>query len=807
MNIKKIFILFVLLVGLSLQAQKSAEPTESIKQLLEEKLNAKIITTPEVPVESEAKLAEKKYSFNFPDTPLVDVIHQWASEAKKNVLLPQGSQAITTKLKYSLPYKVTLEQFGEELNKIIEFLGYSWEEQKDNQLTLLKIDANIQREPLTLYRNPPLEELPDNGQVITAIFYLSNLKVKDPNSPIEPILKGPNGMLSPTASLKIDEKTNAIIITDKSNTIRAAMTIIRQLDLEGIPDDIQVIPLYYVQAAFVEDLFKKLLATAPQGATAPGTRETGGKTSSYFPPNTKVLGLSRTNTIVIMGSTRAIRIVKEFIIKYIDHPLDSGKSILHVYDLQYLNAEEFAPILQQLVNKTETGQAQTQAQAIGPRRDFQDVIVEAEKTSITAAIAPTTAEGAPAAAVSEGVQQGGNRLIIAARREDWRRIKKLIKQLDTPQPQVAIEVLVVDLNMVADKIVGDQMRNKSGFNSSVSNNVNFQTANLTTPIITPAIGIPNATGQTFDTFSANALASNLFQFITDNTNLANSATPGSLLISFNDSNGSGIWNVLQVLDKLTNNTILTQPFIVTTDNKQATISLSQDRLLAGGANSDGGSITVKNEYVTAATAIDILPTISVGTKNINLQINITVNTFLTNANNRATRLVQTNANVGDGEVLALGGLITTNETITEFDTPLLSKIPLIGWLFKRREKVRNKTNLMIFISPRIIQPRIGGGADRFTENKLCLAENDLQEEANFEDLRDPITRWFFKPNVNFAHDSIDDYVEIQSAYKVEPKEVNERKKQIKELEKMISGEDNPLLKIEGNGNQTVLNTK
>jgi general secretion pathway protein D len=794
MNTKNIFILLMILLGSCgvVYSDEDSQQDENIRKMLEEKLNATLVT-PDLIAEEEAKPVEKKYSFSYNDTPLVDVINEWALQKKVNVLLPQGSQAISTKLKYSLPYKVTLDQFGEEINKILDLLGYTWE-LKNNQLTLLKIDANIQREPLTLYRNPALEDLPDTGQVVQTIFYLSNLKVKDPNSPIEQILKGPTGMLSPTATFKVDEKTNALIITDKANVIRAAMTIIRQLDLEGIPDDIQVIPLYYVQATFIENLFKQLFTTAPQVATAPGSREGAGKTSSYFPPNTKVLALNRTNAIVIMGTTRAIRIVKEFIIKYIDHPLDSGKSILHLYDLQYLNAEEFAPILQQLVNKTDSGQSQAQAVA-GPRRDFQDVIIEAEKTSITAAIAPTTAEGAPAAAVSEGVQQGGNKLIIAARQEDWQRIKKLIDELDTPQPQVAIEVLVVDLNMVQDRILGDQMRNKSGFNSSISDNVNFQTSNLTAPIITPATSITNAFGQTVNSFPPNALASNLFQFITDNNNLATSATPGSLLISFNDPNGSGIWNVIQILDKLTNNTILTQPFIVTSDNKQATISFSQDRLLAGGSNSDGGAITIKNEYVTAATAIDILPTISVGTKNINLQINITVNTFLTNANNRATRLVQTNANVGDGEVLALGGLVINNESIVEFDTPLLARIPLVGWLFKRRQKVRNKTNLMIFICPKIIQPRIGGGADKYTENKLCFAENGLQESANFEDLRDPITRWFFKPNVNYAHDVIDDYVEQQSNYVIEPKKQDEFKENIRELEKLVQGEKNPLLQL------------
>ncbi len=779
----------LMLLLLNTFVKVDAQPEESIKQLLEEKLNIKPTLESVTQEQPESKSFEKKYSFNYQDVALIDIINELAAEKKVNVLLPQGSQALSAKVKFSLPYKVTLDQAWQELGRILDFIGYSWE-LKNDQLTLLKIDQNIQREPLPLYINPPLEDLPETGQVIQAVFYLSNLKVTDPNSPLDQILKAPTGMLSPTAVIKTDAKTNALILIDKSNIIRAAMTIIRQLDLEGIPDDIQVIPLFHVQATFIEELFKKLLATAQVPVTPGVAREAPIKSSTYFPPNTKVLALDRTNTIVIMGTTRSIHIVKEFIVKYIDHPLDSGKSILHLYDLQYLNAEEFAPILQQLVNKQDTT-AQSQGQvSAGPRRYFQDVIVEAEKTSIAATIAPTAVEGQPEAAQSEGVQQGGNRLLVAARKEDWIRIKKLIKELDTPQPQVAIEVLVVDLTSQKNQIVGTQMRNKSGFNTSVSDNINFQTANLTTPIITAA-GITNELGQTVNQFPANALMANLLQ-LDGTANFANQSTPGSLIISFNDPNGSGIWNILQILDKYANTTILTQPFITTMDNKQATISLAQQRFLPGGANSDGGSITVKNEYVTAATAIDILPTISEGAKNINLQINITVNEFLSSANNRATRLVQTNANVGDGEVLALGGLVKISDQTIENDTPFLSQIPLFGWFFKRRNKVKIKTNLMIFICPKIIKPRLGGGYDPYTESKLCYAENNLQESSNFEDLRDPITRWFFKPDPNFAHDVIDDYIAERPEVPIPGKIHSEERDKIRQLEDLIRGQENPL---------------
>ena len=622
----------------------------------------------------------------------------------------------------------------------------------------------MKREPLTVYKNPAIEDLPNDGTVVQAIFYLANLKLNNDSTRanIEAILKS---MLSPTADIKRDEKTNALIITDKSDNIRAAMIIIKELDLEGMPDAIEVIPLYYTEAAFVEDLFKnKLLLATPSPIP---TRETL-KQVSYFPPNTKVLALGRTNAIVIMGSLKAIRVVKDFIEKYIDRPLESGESILHLYDLQYLNAEDFQPILQDLVNKSVTGQAQTQGQTIGPQRDFQDVIIVAEKSTLKIAspkkseatqIAPSEAPTSVSASVSisgetQGIEQAGNRLIVAARKQDWLRIKALIDDLDKPQPQVAIEVLVVDLTLNNDKILGSQMRNKGSLHDSISPNVDFQTAMIDSPVLKMSTGdINTANGTTIPVYPNNALMANLLAIQNGNNgnfSLATEGGIGSMVISFNDPDNSGIWNVWQILDAYTNSTLIAQPFITTADNRQASITIAEQRLVDGDAVSQVGGIKVQKDDVVAATSIDILPRISVDNNNINLNIIVKVEQFEPENNNRATRLVQTNANVGNGEVLALGGLISLNDTISNNETPLLAKIPILGWFFKRKEKNKTKNNLMIFISPRIMYPRVKGGVGAYTKDKLCYAKNELTEELAFETLRDPVTRWFFKPNYSYA---------------------------------------------------------
>lgn len=64
---------------------------------------------------------------------------------------------------------------------------------------------------------------------------------------------------------------------------------------------------------------------------------------------------------------------------------------------------------------------------------------------------------------------------------------------------------------------------------------------------------------------------------------------------------------------------------------------------------------------------------------------------------------------------------------------------------------------MILICPTIIEPRLQGGTDCYTEKKLDYAQGDLDDHLNFENLRDPITRWFFKPQPNFGYDVIKDY--------------------------------------------------
>ena len=69
----------------------------------------------------------------------------------------------------------------------------------------------------------------------------------------------------------------------------------------------------------------------------------------------------------------------------------------------------------------------------------------------------------------------------------------------------------------------------------------------------------------------------------------------------------------------------------------------------------------------------------------------------------ATRKIKTFIVVNDGDTAVLGGLIKDRETEEVVKVPLLGDLPLIGWLFKSKETNKEKVNMLVFLTPKIIR--------------------------------------------------------------------------------------------------------
>lgn len=720
--------------------------------------------------------------FSFRERPLIEIIDFIAAKKNVNVILPRDVEQLR---KQTVTYQpldketLDLETAWNMLHTFLEHSGYSLFKKKDNLYAIIKSEkdpqnpAGISHEPLPLFVATNPNDLPKSEARIRYIAYLRNLKVPtgsdDRANPLTHLIKE---MASPNAITIWDPKSNGFVLIDKANVITSMLDIINQLDSTGFKDTITVVPLYNIpvqEALRVFDYLMKATGAEAQRLSPFIRTEDRPESLSYFASDTKIVPDYRNNSLILMGRQSALERLSEFIRDNMDVTAGSGKSILHEYDLQYLDAESFAQTLTKIVATLppiEGAQAKTGA-GVGPERYFQGVIVKAEgMKTITAEQAlqgrtptetvkletlSTATPGSnienPGIPSSTTITIGGNRLIIAALQDDWIRIKELIEKLDKPQPQVILEVLIADVTSLVDRILGGDVRNPR--NMIPPCGFDFLSSNLSNPA--------NVLGGTPQT-----LAADLLKLVPAETGPIPITSPtilesGTTIISFNDPATPGIAALIQILDHQMDVKIITHPFLITTNNQKATITDQTLRRTQGDAvPSASGVVTVQIEDVPATIQVQMIPRLS-SFERLSLQVAIDVNEFVGSTLTRLTRRANTNANLGSGQILVIGGLTRVTSSDTVVETPLLCRIPIIGYFFKRVRKIVTKTNIAIFISPTIIQPKLRSGLNLYTQDKIRRGRRDIDDYAIFGEDRDPITHIFFR-NIRSGDRLIGDYL-------------------------------------------------
>ena len=698
---------------------------------------------------------EQRVPFSFDRKPLTDIIDVLSEKKDINILPPQQPadlDALKRQVITFHPQGRTSVSINEAWNLLMTFLelsGFGISKKRNDLYVIVRQgrpdEPSINREILPLYVNTPASELPNSEQRIRYIYYLTNFKVptqedKDTN-PVGRILKD---MLTPGSPIIFDPKTNGIIITDKGNVIASVMHILENLDKSGFKETVEVLQLQYVQARDVVKVFDSLKKAAGEAATSPFIRsDSRAETLSYFAGDTRIIADDRLNTLIIMGRESAVERISDFVQQYMDVPPEEGKSILHEYDLQYLDAQPFAEVLNRIVAPPPQTAAQAaQGPATGPERYFQGVVVAAEevkkvesKATTEEVVLESKGDYTPAGITGQ-IITGGNRLIIAAMQDDWIRLRDFISVLDKPQPQVILEVLIIDITDTKVKLLAGDIRNATDLQVP---DYGFQFLSNNISPVNSAIGV-----------TPTQLATDLLQVIGTvnpaNPSVSSMLGSGSTLISFNDPKTPGIAALIQFLDTITISKILSHPFLVTTNNQKATITSQDIRRVQGDAVSGAaGVITIPIIDLPATLQVQMIPRLN-SLERLSLQVAVDINTYENVSTfSRTTRRVSTNANLKSGQILVIGGLTRIDQGETVSGTPFFQRIPLIGSFFSNKNVNSTKTNIAIFISPTIVQPKLRGGLDAYTSDRIRSGRRDIDERTILPDNRDPIMHVFFRP--------------------------------------------------------------
>jgi len=278
-----------------------------------------------------------------------------------------------------------------------------------------------------------------------------------------------------------------------------------------------------------------------------------------------------------------------------------------------------------------------------------------------------------------------NSLLIQDTPGKIREVRALISKLDQPVRQVMIESRLVEAVDNFSKSLGVRLgakytdTNTAGTKGgAVSGNVG-DSASI---VSAGTLGV-NANGLNVNLPSAGI-----------GDKLAGSI--GVTLAKFG-SNGALLNLELSALEQEGKGKVISSPRVITANQKLARIEQGQERVFTTNVLGVGSVVTKK-----ATLKLEVTPQITPDDR-INMEVNITKDNFADAVNGVLNvKEIKTQVLLDNGETVVIGGIYEQDKVDTVTKVPLFGDIPLLGWLFKNKEAQDNRTELLIFLTPRIL---------------------------------------------------------------------------------------------------------
>ena len=304
-----------------------------------------------------------------------------------------------------------------------------------------------------------------------------------------------------------------------------------------------------------------------------------------------------------------------------------------------------------------------------------------------------------------------SKLLLIATEKETEAVTNLVAQLDTPTKQILIEAQIIETSRNPKTIKGiDWAGTLEGQNLAFGNGQTRGTTATQTPGESTTTTLPS--GRTVaNTASASSKTDLLTQLGVGGIGLdtARGLYPGTAFL-----NADGLRAVLSFLNTDADTEIVSSPRQVTADNQTATLSVTRAfpvfEITPGTVQTPAGA---KVTYTNVGTILKVTPRIA-AQSNIVLKVvpevssidskdRQTINGAINEANVYAIRRMDTEVMIPSGSALVMGGLMNDQSNKSFSKVPVLGDLPGLGLLFRRDTKSRSKVNLMIFVTPTIVQ--------------------------------------------------------------------------------------------------------
>ena len=375
----------------------------------------------------------------------------------------------------------------------------------------------------------------------------------------------------------------------------------------------------------------------------------------------------------------------------------TGGRRLHVYHMQYGKAENVAKLLNEIFGRSGPRVAAGGPTVVGPAAMVQSSAppsASGAQGGVGTQAGPAAGAARPAAAgasstsgatisrssasLSQDVQviadTENNAIVVLGAPEDYDVIEAAIKRLDVIQRQVLVEVTLAEFALTGELQFGIDWF----LNSREGRNYAGRLAGSASSSVSP----PNAV--------ANVPA-------------------GRGLTLVRTISGGQIAAILNLLESDSRAKILATPSTTVADNHPATIKVGT-RVPVKTQTQTGvtpGTAIESIQYIETGVLLEVTPRINSGSQ-VTLEINVEVSQARVNQSSSidspevSNRSAKSLVTIGSGESVALAGLVRQDTTTDSTGLPVLAKIPLFGGLFGRQSELTVRTELVILITPKVI---------------------------------------------------------------------------------------------------------
>src|SRR5450432_3418392 len=634
-----------------------------------------------------------------PDTELGDLISWISSITCKQFLLPGTIPSNSKKVTIVAPELITPEEAYRLFLGALDSVGLTV--QPSGKVLRIIETVKAKSGPIPLYGED--SDVPLNESYVTRLIRVENA---DPNEVAQVFgrLKGEQG------DVIVYAPQGALIVTDLASNITRMMHILKEIDQPGTGEKVWIIGIKNTSAGEMAQKLGEIFqvaklggkggtAATPPPAGSPTRLKVGDLTTEMM--ISKIIPDERSNQLIVIANERAYARVLT-LVKKLDVPIEGGDGRIHVYYCENANCDELAQTIGAVTGIAVAGAGASRSRSRGA-------------TNSTPTPAPAAATGQPlqgANLLFEGevrinFDRPTNSLLIVSSLKDYQTLRRVIERLDSPRKQVFVEAMILEVTLDKERDLGASWhgikpQNLFGLNSPSLIVGGLNPSNTLFP--TNALG---------DTMLAGVLGPVL------STSAAQGL--GAAATSTVDIPSFGV--LVKALQINNDVDVLSNPHLLIMNNEDGEISVGQripfpvSTLGLGGAGAGAagalgglgglglGGIFPQVQREKVALEMKLTPHVNEHDI-IRLEVDEKISELAPGSSNlgpsTSERTAKTIVVAKDQQTILIGGLMSDKVINSVTKIPLLGDIPILGFFFRSTTKHIVKTNLIIALTPYVI---------------------------------------------------------------------------------------------------------